>query len=250
MKYVGLILILAVGFLLAQGENCNQATVISSLPYWAVSNTTGFQNDYNLPSNGCTGNISEGPDAVYAYSPTGPVCVSLEVLIPQSGWNASIYVLTDCENLVCVSGADNFGPGSPEALYVTMAPGNTYYFVIDGRNADDYGPFVVGFSECSTDIEEGIIDPLKNVINFKVYPTIVTKNVKISMSLPFEDRVSVDIYDASGRLVSHLFDGKTSSLSLNWDGKDSNGKSIKAGVYFVRVSTLHKVLTEKLVVVR
>jgi hypothetical protein len=52
------------------------------------------------------------------------------------------------------------------------------------------------------------------------------------------DRVTVKIYDVSGRLVRTLADNqmfKPDSYSLSWDGLDNNGRQVARGAYFVNV---------------
>jgi len=248
LRVLGLVLLM-VGVLWAQGDNCSSAWVISSLPFWTYSNTAGYTNDYSLPDTGCTGNTTFGPDGVYSFTPQNDICISLEVIIPQSGWDASIYVLSDCDNLVCVAGVDQYGEGSPEALYVTMTPGVTYYFVVDGKDTSDYGPFVLGLSECTTDIEEGILKPSLELISFKVNPSITRNSTKFFYSLPIIDEVKIDIYDASGRLVKSIA-SRGKEANIVWNCDDMNGSRLDAGVYFVKFEAMGKKITEKIVLLR
>jgi hypothetical protein len=56
----------------------------------------------------------------------------------------------------------------------------------------------------------------------------------LTFSLPVAGPASVRIYDAVGRLVAVPFDGETGSgeTDVLWDGKDKNGTSMPARVYF------------------
>ncbi len=49
----------------------------------------------------------------------------------------------------------------------------------------------------------------------------------------------VDVFDAQGRLVRRVVNKQMAAgtTSLMWDGRDSAGKSVAGGVYFVRVKT-------------
>jgi hypothetical protein len=62
----------------------------------------------------------------------------------------------------------------------------------------------------------------------------------IHLTLASADRVTVKIYDVSGRLVRTLADGQLFkagpvSPALTWDGLDDGGRKVTRGAYFVRV---------------
>ncbi|MFN8178099.1 MAG: S8 family serine peptidase [bacterium] len=49
---------------------------------------------------------------------------------------------------------------------------------------------------------------------------------------------AIDLYDVSGRRVQHLDIGDAaSSGTASWDGRDSDGRAVPAGVYFARLRT-------------
>ena len=53
-----------------------------------------------------------------------------------------------------------------------------------------------------------------------------------------EGRVSVELYDVSGRRVASVYDGDMSGgeQEVVWDGRGSSGENCAAGIYFVRVT--------------
>jgi flagellar hook assembly protein FlgD len=62
----------------------------------------------------------------------------------------------------------------------------------------------------------------------------------IHLTLAQADRVTVKIFDVSGRLVRTLADGQlfkagTVDPALTWDGLDNAGRRVARGAYFVRV---------------
>ena len=62
----------------------------------------------------------------------------------------------------------------------------------------------------------------------------------IHLSLAQSDRVTVKIYDVSGRLVRTLADGQMFKAgrvdpALTWDGLDNGGRRVARGAYFVNV---------------
>jgi hypothetical protein len=64
-------------------------------------------------------------------------------------------------------------------------------------------------------------------------------SAEIRFGLAKSDRVTVKIYDVSGRLVRTLADNQMfsprDSYSLTWDGLDNGGRSVARGAYFVNV---------------
>jgi flagellar hook assembly protein FlgD len=62
----------------------------------------------------------------------------------------------------------------------------------------------------------------------------------ILLTLARTDRVTVRIYDVSGRLVRTLVAGQVFAAgrvdpALTWDGLDDNGRQVARGAYFVGV---------------
>lgn len=247
-------LFMASALLATGGENCGSATVIDSLPYWDETSSTGFSNDYSLSPSGCTGHTTLGPDAVYSYTvPYGSdtFCVMLSVIIPQDYWNVAIYVLEDsCPNPIttCVAGADEYGPGSPEAITsLTLTGGHTYYFVVDGRDTSDYGAYKIGLSDCVVGLDESFYYDL-NKPTLLVSPTIIGNKTMISYSVPTSLKGSINVMDISGRVVKTLIQGDLSgSSSVIWNLANSN---IDAGVYFVRLKAGNFQKTQRVVVIR
>jgi hypothetical protein len=58
----------------------------------------------------------------------------------------------------------------------------------------------------------------------------------IEAGSPTERRVTIELYDASGRLVRRLFQGGArGSQSVVWNGCDDAGRPVAAGTYFLRL---------------
>jgi len=79
-------------------------------------------------------------------------------------------------------------------------------------------------------------------------PTTSTATIRYTLSAP--GRISLDIYDLSGRLVRSLASGDANAgeNSVVWDGKDGSGHAAANGVYTVTLSAQGKVETRRLVV--
>ena len=83
-------------------------------------------------------------------------------------------------------------------------------------------------------------------------PNPFTLETTFRLALPTEERVSIRIYDVSGRLVRTLVDSRMrpGERSVAWDGIDGSGRSCASGVYFVRVETGSRSATRKAVLLR
>jgi hypothetical protein len=67
------------------------------------------------------------------------------------------------------------------------------------------------------------------------YPNPFNPRISIPLGLPEAAEGKIAIYDITGREVKILFRGKfpAGRLNLIWDGADTRGKSVGAGIYFL-----------------
>jgi flagellar hook assembly protein FlgD len=76
---------------------------------------------------------------------------------------------------------------------------------------------------------------------FGVYPNPFKHSSAISYQLAQAARVSLSVYDVSGRLVKSLSDGNETKepgvYTVTWDARDARGRRLPSGVYFVRLDT-------------
>ncbi len=74
----------------------------------------------------------------------------------------------------------------------------------------------------------------------------------IELTGPVGTEVAARVYNASGRLISTLFEGRLhgGSERLIWDGTDSNGQRVSSGVYFVRLESEGESRSSKVVLIR
>lgn len=72
---------------------------------------------------------------------------------------------------------------------------------------------------------------------------------RLSFELPRRGRVSLAVYDVTGRLVRTLASGERAAgrWTEAWDGRETAGGARRAGVYFARLELDGEVLTERLV---
>ncbi|MEP7170917.1 MAG: T9SS type A sorting domain-containing protein, partial [Bacteroidota bacterium] len=72
-----------------------------------------------------------------------------------------------------------------------------------------------------------------------IYPNPVSNSATISFSLEQSEKVSVNIFDLTGRLVKTLVDATLpeGANQLKWNATDENGNNINTGIYFLRFET-------------
>jgi len=67
-----------------------------------------------------------------------------------------------------------------------------------------------------------------------VYPNPFTRSTVISYQLPVDEKVSLGIYDLTGRLVKNFLNEEISAgyYTVTWNGKDDSGQRLAPGIYF------------------
>ena len=70
-------------------------------------------------------------------------------------------------------------------------------------------------------------------------PNPFAGEVMMAFTLPARSRVSLAVYDASGRRLRLLAEGAYApgAHRVSWDGRDATGREAPAGIYFVRLQT-------------
>lgn len=116
--------------------------------------------------------------------------------------------------------------------------------------ADDFTLLTTG----QTDITEE--HSISGQVLFDVAgPNPTSGTTSLRFSLPERALVQLSIYDARGRLVRRLSreSRETGSHSVHWDGLDSHGQNVSAGIYFGRLmvtgQTLNEVQARKIIVI-
>jgi hypothetical protein len=81
------------------------------------------------------------------------------------------------------------------------------------------------------------------------YPNPFNPSTSIDFSIGTEGFVSLTVYDITGRMVSTLVEGNlsTGDHSVVWDGVDSNGTLVSAGIYIYALQTETSSITRKMV---
>lgn len=100
----------------------------------------------------------------------------------------------------------------------------------------------------------GVSEPITVTQSFQLhqnYPNPFSEQTTISYSISEKAYVTVTIYDILGRKVkSFQQDYKESGrYSVEWDGKDAEGKKVAYGVYLYRITSSQGIQTKKMVYV-
>jgi hypothetical protein len=103
-------------------------------------------------------------------------------------------------------------------------------------------------------VDAGVGDgaPSLTVPTLVAVPTPFNPSLEIRCALPEAGRVSLIVYDLSGRLVATLADEERDAglFVRTWDGKNDSGVEVAAGVYFVRLATRDLAVSKKVILMR
>jgi hypothetical protein len=85
--------------------------------------------------------------------------------------------------------------------------------------------------------------------------SLFTGHVTINYTLPSDARVSLRVFDLSGRVVRVLQDQRAGLIragrhSACWDGCDGTGRVLPAGIYFCRLETHTFCISRKFVLTK
>ncbi len=74
---------------------------------------------------------------------------------------------------------------------------------------------------------------------FNLYPNPFNKKTGINYALPQAAKIEIKVYDVSGRQVKTLVSEKFEPgyYKTHWYGKDDIGRTVSAGIYFIRMNT-------------
>ncbi len=84
------------------------------------------------------------------------------------------------------------------------------------------------------------------------YPNPFAMSTRISFVLGARSRVAAGVYDVQGRLVKPLAGSvlPAGAHEIEWDGRDSRGRRVSAGIYFTRIEAGGMALTSKVIALR
>ena len=121
-------------------------------------------------------------------------------------------------------------------------PGITYHYRVD---VHEDGVSITSF-------ETSITTPVNLLALGQNHPNPFNPATSISFSIERDQRVTLAVYDISGRLVATLADRAMNAgeYTERWDGRDRSGNPAATGVYFFRLKAGTRTLTRKAVLVK
>jgi hypothetical protein len=172
--------------------------------------------------------------------------------VPQNG--LSYTVGAEPAAGVFVVAADDVDHQSTALVDEPLAPGTVHHYALFAYDeVPNYSPGLADTAETSADaVDAPVVAAAHAVPRFSregAHPTRGTTALRFE--LPETRRISLDVYDASGRHLVTLLHGERSAGThrVEWDGRTQQGIA-PAGVYFVRFRTDGLTATEKVVRVR
>ena len=87
---------------------------------------------------------------------------------------------------------------------------------------------------------------------FQNVPNPFNPSTAIRYYLPSKSRVTLDIYDISGRRIAKLVEKEQGSgyHTAEWNGRGGNGNAVQSGVYFYRLVAGKKMFSRKMILLR
>jgi hypothetical protein len=124
----------------------------------------------------------------------------------------------------------------------TTEPGETYAYRI----------VILEDGVAETSFETFVTTPSIEVTLDQNCPNPFNPNTEIGFSLNRGDRVSLRVYDSSGKHVRTLVDSRmaTGRYSESWDGRDTGGRKVASGVYYFRLTAGKRTITRKAVLLK
>ena len=71
------------------------------------------------------------------------------------------------------------------------------------------------------------------------YPNPFNPETTVSYTLDRDMNISLTVFDTTGRMVTAIDRGfkKAGKYSVQWNGKDKNGRQMASGIYYFRLSS-------------
>jgi len=157
----------------------------------------------------------------------------------QSGWeDGDIYASLDAGAPFVVEDNDHKSSW-PSVVLCHDGEGGVIHAIWSEDPGENY--YEVGYRQCVLGEGEGgqqsgggpVIQPLL----YACRPNPFSRRTQISYQFPKTGSVTLRVYDASGRVVKTLQNGRQErgNYTVSWDGRDDRGRTVANGVYFYRV---------------
>ena len=98
----------------------------------------------------------------------------------------------------------------------------------------------------TADLSAGINNNVKDLVNLNIYPNPVAETINLQYVLLKSGNVKASIFDIQGKEVDVLID--ENQMTGNFNNNFSVSKSVKSGVYFIKLSVDGKIMTQKMII--
>jgi len=97
-------------------------------------------------------------------------------------------------------------------------------------------------------MEETALRPKPDALRLlEVYPNPAKGDLKIRFNSPDEQKVTIKLYDVTGRLINEIFNGKA---KIGTNEMPIMAENYAAGIYFIRIKTDKEIITEKFIMLK
>jgi hypothetical protein len=182
----------------------------------------------------CAGHLSSlgyGPDACYG-----------QFVIPDSvlyfgGLTVDQFLEVADQGVAGNTAAVRAYGANIDHLWATATYLNWLYSSCNGQFIQSAAPTGPPDDPEDEDTGEPVSEVLPERMELTVRPNPLDAGTRISLALPKDADVSMDIYDVQGRKVRTLMSGHLSAgyHATDWNGSDEHGNRVGAGVYFCRL---------------
>ncbi|GAI38715.1 unnamed protein product, partial [marine sediment metagenome] len=80
-----------------------------------------------------------------------------------------------------------------------------------------------------------------------IYPNPARGNLRIRFNSPDEQKVTIKLYDVTGRLINEIFNGKA---KIGTNEMPIMAENYAVGIYFIRIETDKEIITEKFIMLK
>ena len=241
------------------GYNNLTVTGTNQIVTGLTAGTTYYYRVRAVNANGTSGNSNVISTLTVPPNPVATGATNITQTSFQANWNASTgatsYQLDVSLNnsfSSFVTGYNNLTVNGTNQSVTGLTQGTQYYYRVRSVNAS-------GESGNSNIIEVTMPVSSDDPNNVPVvteligcYPNPFNPTTTIKFSLDGPQRVLIQIFDISGRIVSTLLDETRNkgTYTVTWNGMDNHGNSLASGIYLIQMKAGTYTVTRKITMLK
>ncbi len=136
------------------------------------------------------------------------------------------------------------GSNQAKVRFRSIQPGYDWWWAIDNVKLSVRGPRV---------LDANIYQNTPKIFALEQnYPNPFNPATTIRYQIPASEKVSLKIYNTLGQEVRTLVNAKQNAgaYSIQWDGKDTQGRAVSSGIYIYRLKAGSNVKSQKMMLIR